>query len=139
MRAVPISWMANPGGLVLGEGLDFARARGGQHFRGRDGHVLRMAQFIFAPGAMNLQDGDSPGVHLFLIEFHVVVVIRQAFAIAAKVNRHGPGRLMRFFEIGAEANLRDAALPAFAVSAALITVSAQEIGCLVFMFRKRGT
>ena len=104
MRAVPISWMAKPGGSLSSIGLNVAGAGGGEHFGGMIGHVATKRQFIFSPGRMNFQDRNPPGVAFFLIEFDEIVVVGQALAESVERKLPWAGLAERFFEFGAEAD-----------------------------------
>src|SRR5579864_9333141 len=77
---------------------------------------------------MYFQSGHTPGVDLVFIQFHEVIVIRQTFAKATEGKAPWAWTTERFLEFGSEAGLRDTTHPAFAVRAALKTVSTHEIG-----------
>src|SRR5581483_139141 len=110
--------------------LDVASAHGRQHLGGADRHVAAECEFVFSPFGMNLEHRDSPGVAHFRIEFHEIAVVGQALAVSIKPELPRPGTAERFLELGAEAGLCDAALPAFPVGLSLKAVSAQELALL---------
>src|SRR6266404_1391893 len=111
-------------------------AASGEHFRGLDGDVFGHGKFVFAPGAIDFQRRNAPGVDFFLVDLDVIVVIRQTFAKSA--NSHAPRsrHFQRILEINADADFVDAAGPAFAAPAALVTVAAHKIFLLRFYIPK---
>ena len=127
MRAVPISWIAKPGGSLSSIGLNVASANRRQHFGGSDRHIATKRQFIFSPGSMDLKHRNPPGVALFLIEFDEVIVIGQALAVSVEGKLPWAGLAERFFEFGAEADLSDSAGPSLAKALPLKSVTAQEL------------
>src|SRR5260370_605317 len=102
-------------------------AGGGEHFRGLGGDVPGHDAFVFVPGAMDFQGGDSPRVKLFLVDLDIIIVIGQAFAETANAHAPGAGHFQGIFELGAHANFAYAARPDVAVAAALVAVTAQKI------------
>src|SRR5260370_25006033 len=83
--------------------------------------------FVFVPGAIDFQGGDSPRVKLFLVDLDIIIVIGQAFAETANAHAPGAGHFQGIFEIGADANFAYAARPAVAAAAALVAVTAQQL------------
>src|SRR5690348_2089618 len=79
---------------------------------------------------MNLERGNSPGIDLFLVEFDVIVVVRQALSESTKAEAPRPGLAQRFLEICSETRLHDPAVPSLAVGAALKPIPAQEVRVL---------
>src|SRR6266704_3144283 len=112
MRAVPISWIASPGG---------------EHFRALNGDVPGHGALVFTPITVNFQRGNIPGIELTLVDFDIVAVIWQAFAKAAYSHAPGAGHLQSVLEFRAEAGHPHAAGPAVAATAALIAVAAKEV------------
>src|SRR5690606_25866980 len=53
-------------------------------------HVLAHAQLVLAPGGVNAQDRDSPGIRL-LRQLHVVVFPREALALGSDAHRPSSG------------------------------------------------
>src|SRR6516162_1023690 len=112
--------------------LDVPGAGSREHFPGLDGDVLGHGQFILAPSTVNLEGGNAPGVGFFLVDIHVIVVIRQALAKTTHSQAPLAGLFERVFEIRAKSYLVQAAPPAFAVAAALVAIAADEILLLFF-------
>src|SRR3982074_396919 len=116
--------------IVVHEGLDVACSRRGKHLRSGNRHVFPDRVLVLAKGAMNLQHRNSPRVHFLFVELGVVVVIRQALAVALKGEPPRSRTAHRLLKLRAECRLRSAALPPFAISAALKAISPQDFGLL---------
>src|SRR6266702_2798827 len=76
---------------------------------------------------MNLEGGNAPSIESFLVDFHVIVVIRQALAKTTHAQAPFAGASKGVFEIHAKTYLVEAAPPAFAASAALVAIAADKI------------
>ena len=84
--------------------------------------------FVLAGGAVDRDHGQPPGLSFFAASS----VTRFAWFGSISPNavapmRHGPGRRHRVLESGADAELRDRALPSLTVRAALIAEAAQVL------------
>src|SRR5690348_2162414 len=101
-------------------------AGGCQHLGSLHRDVLGHCMLIGAPGAIDLERGNAPGVQLVLLNFYVIVVVWQA--LTESTDTHAPlSRLLqRVLEVRAEARHSYATAPSFAASPTLITVTAQE-------------
>src|ERR1700739_3009196 len=117
-----------PRRIVIGERFDVAGSGRSQHLSRGDRHILAQSDLIFTKRAVDLQNRDSPRINLFFVEFHEVIVVRQALAVTAKDESPRTWLTNRLLEVHAESRLRDPTLPAFAMCAALEPVSSHEAG-----------
>src|SRR5215469_2548123 len=114
--------------VIVNEWLDVARAGGGQHLGSGDRHILPQRNFVFSPGAMNLQHRNAISVNFFFVEFYIIVVIWQALPIAKESELPGSRLAQRLLKLRAEAGLCDAPLPTLLISSSLKAVSPYELG-----------
>src|SRR5438309_7550742 len=105
-----------PWRVVMDEWLDIVCAGDGQHLGGRNRHVFAQCILVFAPGAMNLERGNAPGVNFLLIEFDIVIAMRQTLSISKERKLPRARAAHRFLELWPESALCDAALPALSFS-----------------------
>src|SRR3984957_20514552 len=76
---------------------------------------------------MHFQGRDSPCIHRLLIDLNKIVVVGHALTESSDADSPRPWFTDRFFEVRTYSRLRDAALPALAISAAFVAVAAQKI------------
>src|SRR5579871_547770 len=116
--------------IVVIVGLYIARAGGCAHLGSGNRHILLHSLLVFPMGAVNSDGRDSPGVDRVLINFKIVVMIRQALAEAIESEPPWPALSQRLFELRAEGDLLHTALPTLLRSSALESVAAQEVRML---------
>src|SRR6266511_3582549 len=102
------------------------RSRRLQHLRGLIRHVLDKLPLVVPEGHVDVEDGDPPGVDLFLVQLDVVLEAWQALPEAPEVE--GPAPLVAHppLEGGPEPRDRMAVAPLLHFCPALEAVAAEE-------------
>src|SRR5262249_11298994 len=116
-----------PGGIVLNESFDIARACRGQHLGGTNRHIAEQRALVLTPHAIDTKGRYTPGVNVALIELNVIFVVGQTFTKAVEGHLPGPGPPERVLENRAEATSFKSAIPALAERSTLKSVAAQEL------------
>src|SRR6185312_14418515 len=110
-----------------GRKLDIFAARSLQHLGFRYLHSLHHRHFVLSPLMTDVHGRDTPRIDLVLVQLHVVLVIRQALAKAAKGKAPGSGTTKLMLELDAKAGHLASAHPVCARTAALEAIAAHKI------------